>query len=655
MPSLREAAFDLSRIDRDKRTVEVVWSTGAAVDRRKFDWDNWRVVEFVEKLDVSAAAVRMERLNSGAAPVLDGHDYYSVRGGQVGVVERAWIADGVGRAVLRFSARDDVAGLWRDVQDGIVRNVSVGYDVHKWETVRAEGQKEEWTARDWTPLEISMVPIGADPDAGTRARQAFETRSRPEGARSATVFNRAETPHREENAMANGTIETTSTGDQPVVTRSSAETAGHSWTPGDMKKIGTRAAAFGLTAEQAMEAMAETRSLEAATDWLQEKAAARSAAVPRQQPKIEVLRDEGDTLRRGIGDAILARANPQAVKLDEAGRQWRGLTLMEMGREYVEQTQGVRLRGLSRMEMAGVVLGLTRAPGAHSTSDFPLILANTANKRLQAAYDAQPSGWKRFCRQSNATDFKTRYINRLSEAPRLEKVVENGEFKYGSVSEQGESYALSTYGKIISITRQALINDDLGAFDRLPTLFAAAAADNEADIVWGIVTTNGAMSDSVALFHASHGNLAGSAAAISVTSLGAARAAMRLQKNVAGKQLINVQPSYLLVPAALETVAEQFIAQNLIPAQASNVVPEWVRSLTPIVEPRLDAASAVSWYLAADPARIDTIEYAYLDGAENLFTETRVGFEVDGVEIKVRQDFAAKAIDWRGLYKNAGA
>ena len=89
--------------------------------------------------------------------------------------------------------------------------------------------------------------------------------------------------------------------------------------------------------------------------------------------------------------------------------------------------------------------------------------------------------------------------------------------------------------------------------------------------------------------------------------------------------------------------------------KAADVVPSSIRSLAVIAEPRLDPASgAVPWFLVASPAAIDTIEYAYLEGQEGVALETRMGFDVDGVEVRARLDFGAKAIDWRGLYKNPG-
>lgn len=244
--------------------------------------------------------------------------------------------------------------------------------------------------------------------------------------------------------------------------------------------------------------------------------------------------------------------------------------------------------------------------------------------------------------------------NQLGEAPQLQKVLEGAEFTRGTIGEGKEEYGLATYGRVFAITRQAIVNDDMDAFSRVPSLFGRSARDLESDLVWLQVTANGNMGDGVALFHATHGNLAGTGAVISVATLGAARAAMRAQKGVDKKQFINVTPKYLVVPVALETTAEQFVSSNLL-ASASGSVNPFAGKFQVVAEPRLDASSAISWYLAADPAQVDVVEYAYLDGQDGPMLESRVGFDVDGLEIKCRHDFAAKVIDFRGLYKNPGA
>ena len=128
---------------------------------------------------------------------------------------------------------------------------------------------------------------------------------------------------------------------------------------------------------------------------------------------------------------------------------------------------------------------------------------------------------------------------------------------------------------------------------------------------------------------------------------------MRLQKTIKNV-VMNLTPKYLIVPAALESIAWQFTSSNYVPATAPTTNP-FFGQLQVVVEPRLDANSATAWYLAADTSQIDTVEYCYLEGNSGVYIETRQGFDVDGMEIKARLDFAAKAIDFRGLYKNVGA
>ena len=254
-----------------------------------------------------------------------------------------------------------------------------------------------------------------------------------------------------------------------------------------------------------------------------------------------------------------------------------------------------------------------------------------------------------------ASDFRDITRVQMGEAPQLQKVNEAGEFKRGSIGEAKERYKVETYGRVVGITRQTLINDDLDAFTRLPAMYGTAIATLESDIVWAIVTNNAAMGDGVALFHATHKNLASAGTALTTASIGDGRAAMAKQFGLDKKTVLNIRPNFLIVPVSMELSAEQLIAQNLVPAKAADVVPQSIRSLAVIAEPRLDTVSTSGWYLAASPNQIDTIEYAYLEGQQGAYIETRNGFDVDGVEIKCRLDFGAKAIDWRGLYKNAGA
>jgi len=362
--------------------------------------------------------------------------------------------------------------------------------------------------------------------------------------------------------------------------------------------------------------------------------------------------DESATRAEAVTSALLHRYDPTAFALSEPAREYRGMTLLDLARDWLE-TQGERVRGLSRDELARRALEV-RA-GFHTISDFPSVLAAVANKALRQAYEAAPRTFTPFSRQVFASDFKDMHRVQLSGMAPLKKVNEHGEFTAGTLYESKESYRIESYGEVINITRQVLINDDLDAFTRVPALMASKVAQLESDVVWSVFLTNQTMADGNPLFDAAHGNLAGVGAALSVTSVGAARTAMAQQKDLDGTTVLNIRPAFILVPSALELTAEPLLAQNLVPAQTANVVPASIRSLSVISEPRLDADSTTAWYLAASPVAIDTLEYAYLEGQPGAFTETRAGFDVDGVQMKVRIDFGAKAIDWRGLYKDPGA
>jgi hypothetical protein len=669
-PLMRAADILPSSIDREARTIEVVWSTGARVRRHPFFSD-----PFDEELAMDPQSVRLDRLNGGA-PLLKVHDASALDSVIGSVVPgSARIENGRGLARVRFSEREDAETVWRDVEAGHIRAVSIGYQVHRFEVTRQAGAPELWRAVDWTPFEISAVPIGADPAAGFRSQDTAGTPLTPcLIERSDFTEGRVETAPITPTPIHASTLQRkepvpmdeTETTDIATVEGTGAEatrTLDKTTPAPDVEAIATRArdterervatiydlaGRLSLDRSFAEDLVKRGVAINAARTAILDKVAAEADKV-RVASQVSVPlggRDERVTRRDAVANALLHRYAPTLFPLTDPAREYRGMTLLELAREQLSSA-GVNVRGLSRDEIA------TRA--LHSTSDFPEILSAVTNKTLRQAYEVYPRTFMPFCRQVLATDFKAMNRVQIGEAPQLLKVDEGGEFKRGTIAESKESYRIETYGRVVAITRQVLINDDLDAFTRIPAMYGTAIATLESDVVWGVVTANANMADGVALFHATHKNLASPASALSVAAIGDGRTAMAKQTGIDKKTVLNVRPAYVLVPAALELTAEQIIAQNLVPAKTGDVVPQSIRTLTPIAEPRLDTASATAWYLAANPAQIDTIEYAYLEGQQGAYIETRNGFDVDGVEIKCRLDFGAKAIDWRGLYRNPGA
>ena len=658
LPALsREAHLRAETVDEAARTVEITWTSGATVRRNRLFQD-----AIDEELSIDPDAVRLERLNAGA-PFLNTHHAGSLES-VLGVVEAgsARIENGLGTATIRFSERADVEPVFRDIAAGIIRNVSVGYRVHRYDIEKRDGAPELWRAVDWEPLEISAVPIGADPGAQVRSGDQAE-------ARTPCILTRRENaPKKSEITKGNEMPESKKAGGDTTGTRSEApevQTPAPETPPtADPDTIRTeerrRASEIMTLCRRhdldglAVDLIGRGVSLDAARAEILDKIADADPLQGRvHEPAPATARGNGDAdtaYRDAVAEALLHRHNPASHELTANGRDFRGMSLIELARHALER-HGRSTRGMSRLELAGEALG-TRAAGAMSTSDFPIILANVANKTLRQAYASSPRTFASWARRATITDFKPVSRTQIAGAPDLEKVLESGEFKYGSIGEGKETYALATYGRIVAITRQVLINDDLDAFTRIPSAFGAAAADLESDIVYAILTQNPTMADNKALFHASHGNL-GTAAGVTETALGEAYRKFGSQKGLEGR-LISILPSYIITPPGARAIEARKQMTQTTPSATADVN-TFAGRLQVIEEPRLIPATGNDpWFLAADPSRVDTIEYAYLDGQEGVYTETRSGFEVDGIEIKARHDFSAKAIDWRGLFKNAG-
>lgn len=294
--------------------------------------------------------------------------------------------------------------------------------------------------------------------------------------------------------------------------------------------------------------------------------------------------------------------------------------------------------------------------GQHSTSDFSSILANVAYKSLLKGWDSAAETFTQWTSKGTLTDFKaTRRVN-TGLFSDLNAIDEGAEYTAGTIGDRGETVTLATYGKLFAITRQAIINDDLGALTNVPVKMGRAAKRTLGNLAYAVLTGNPAMSDSVALFHATHANLAGTGAAPSVASFNAMLAAMATQVEATGGSPLNIRPKYVLAPFALKATLDQLLYSSVDPAATKGHAMNPVQNLVePIYDARLDANSATAHYLVADPSMYDTVEVSYLDGRDTPYFEQQNGWNRDGVEMKVRIDAVAAPLDWRTMYKQPGA
>jgi hypothetical protein len=589
----RGASLAPTTFNAEENTVEVVLSTGADVER----------AGFIERLPVENANLR----GIEGKPVLDTHNQGSTRA-VLGVIEKAWRKDGEIRARIKLSARDDVAGLVRDIRDGIIRNLSIGYRVTKWaDSTNSKGQRVR-TALAWSIHESSFVSIGAD--SGATVRSITMPKKIKTGADPAPEVDVLDTPA------------------EPTVAETRAE----------IRDIIKRA---GGTPEQADDLIDTDATVEQARAAAYGLMTARTTGIPRVRvinpgPSPEQTREaqiEGLAVRVFGG-----------TPSDQA-RRFVNYSLVDHARDRLEAA-GVNTRGMTNEAI------LTRA--MHTISDFPELVTGVGARGLKAAYEVATSPLAGLTRKVTASDFRTQSMLQLGNMGKLQKVSESGEITATTRGEAKESWALDTYGRIFALSRKALINDDLGAFADFATEAGRAAADTVADlIVTALTQSSGAgptMGDNVRLFHADHGNIDSTGQAIGVDSVSAARVAMMTQTGVDGSTLISVRPDTLIVAPSNLTAAEQFVA-TYQPTHFADTNP-FGSKLTVVCEPRLEAVDPWDWYLA--DSRLAALVLGGLAGNEGPQIASRDGFEVLGREFRVTLDVGVGPNDWRGWFYQGG-
>ena len=648
-------------IDTKKRTLPVSFSS----ETREITFFGTPVILLHEK-----GAANFDRVNS----VLLNHNPDVVLGRAEGV--ELDLKARKGRGTIVFDADDEAERVWQKVQSGSIRGVSVGFradgfvdldEGDEWQS--PEGRKFAGPAivvRSWKAYEFSLTPIPADGSVGVGRTSGRDEPGNPkEAEHMADQNDRADPPEDTER-----TVPPTKTADPPKM---------------DEKAI--RAEATQLERERSEEIRSlcdqwpETRDMAAELLKGATVEQARSAVLKKlaetRQPvgtaRATVLVDERDKWREAAQDHLLLRTEvgQKSKEITDqrraAARDVPCYTLFDLARECVRR-MGVNPAGMSREDLVMIALG-TRAI-SNTSSDFPLLLANVATKSLQAAWNEAPATYAPLVRKRSVPDFKNVYHVKLGDMGVPELTAEGSPMPEGSLAEGGENYRIYTYSKRFGITRQAIINDDLDAFSRVPALMGAACRRKLNQLFWDLLVSQSGTGPQMAedaaaypLFSASHvsgSNYTAAAAAIGIDTLSAAKKLMRLQKGLvpAGETAptLNIAADYFIVPAALEYLAQQLVS-SFTPVVHTASVPAWIKTLQVIVEPLLDAATngLTAWYLAASPGQIDGCEMAFLNGKEEPTMLRVEGTNILGIEYGVYMDAGVKFVEHRGWYRAKGA
>ncbi|MGE3682052.1 MAG: prohead protease/major capsid protein fusion protein [Bdellovibrionales bacterium] len=604
-----EGSLAPKTLDEKNRTVELIFSVGAPVMRTTWDGAVYR-----ESLSMDPRDVDLRRMKS-YAPLLDSHrtdDLSSV----IGVVVDAEIRSGIGYATVKFADDPKSDEIFRKVAQGIVRSVSIGYKPLKAvDITRDDDAYPHYLIKNYEIFELSLVGVPADAQAQIR------TKPKSEPCEVEIIAGDvAEIRLRNDKMKENGTTPAEVLAERTRISeiRKAVREAGFD------EKMAESYISSGTSVEDAR------ANVQLFKKYEQEKV----ATSVDNTFSIEVGSQNDNKKRELFQEALAHRLCPE-IQVSNDARMFQGLTLIRSA----ETLYGRRI-GESDYQLA---------KRAMSSSDFPLLLANAAEKSLQKRYSLQPKSWTGFVKTDTLRNFEEASQVRTGDFPELKEMnPEGGEYSYGSFGEENELVSLKSWGRIVKFTRASMINDDLKGLLQVVNEGSLAAVRKETDLVYSALTTNKTMADGVALYHADHGNL-GTAGVIGEASISEAIKLMRKQTSVDGLDTINVPPSFLICGPDKETEARKALTA-IQAAQVSDANP-FAGLLGLVVDSKI---TGNQYYFASAPAVLPTIVLFHLESQLGPRTEHRVNFENDCLEFKVAHDCNAAPIDWRGLVKNAG-
>jgi hypothetical protein len=677
--SARESVIVPATANREKRTVQAVLAT----EEPCMMWDSTRWEPVDEILLMSGC--NLKGVRKGKLPLLDAHQRDTTQR-VLGSVTGLKVEGDKLTGTETFSALAEP--VFQKTIEGHTDQRSLGYRVaaatyiEPGESATVEGRsltagsRALRVATAWTPVESSVVPVAADPACGTRAAVQPPTSPVPSAPAPAhqpqqrkvdapvkltaqqitavrKAMNKPEATDDEVRAYAaehpDVLIELGRAEGKASVTPPPANDEARAALIEIQRRDSVKNIARAYIEREGVRALADAAELNPAVTADSFRAQLLEHIAKQTPARPQVTKEEADNRRENAEASILVRAGH---KLEgEAAKRaavYRGFSLLDVARECVEAS-GFSTRGLGKLEI------VQRA--FHSTGDFPLILSSTANKALLNSFALAPATWERWCLRGSLSDFKSTPRVGMSESGVLASVPAGAEYPQYTITEKAENIQLANYGKIFAVTRQAIVNDDLSAFNRIPAQHARAWARTINQAAVKIILANAALSDGVTLYYATtHNNKSTITAATTVDTAAAVLRALvvllRQQTDIDGTTRLGLQPRICLVTPTKEPYFAQAIFES---GRASNNAPVDIvkLGLTMLVEPELENSDLTGYgtnvtYLFADPADAPVVEVAFLDGNAAPRLESEVDFDVDGMKFKVSGDVGAKAVDYRG-------
>jgi phage major head subunit gpT-like protein len=607
-------------VNEEKRTVSFIMISDDNAGKRR-DWDG---SIYIEVLDVKGA--NPERLRTFFK------DHNRLTDSAIGKIENKRVEDGKFKADVVFGSDENSDAVFRKYVEGILSDCSVTYIPTKVSIEERSGEPDLVTVLEYDLVECSAVGVGFDAgamvgrDLNLKGEEPMNEELRRE---LQSLKDKVESLSDSEKARKEE-LEKLEREDQVSKT---SKTAGADEEQKRSSEIMSMVVAGHLTIERAKEYIDKKDSLDVVrAAILEEKARGTQTVVPgAPTAKVE--------LQRGIEDAILMRCGYTPAQVSDQAATFRGASLLDMARAMTGYD------GYDKNELVQRAMG---------TDDFPMLLGNVANRVIAGAFNEEEGTFAQWTQEVELPDFRKRTEVKLSSAGgRLQKLKEKSEKKNIEFAESGEAWAIESYGAEFKLTREMIINDDLGVFTGIVAEFGKMAKRTSNGLVYDLAQnrgdfTNYKMNDGKKIFDTAHNNT-DTAAALASESLSKGRTIMRRQKDAAGNAL-NISPKFLLVAPEQERTALQLLNSEAdVSGSNSGVTNPHKNTLTPVVDSELAAGA---WYLAAST---NTIKVGYLQGTNKQPVVQQISSNIDGAEFKCVFDFGVVVTDYRGLFKNLGA
>jgi len=579
--------------------------------------------QFDESLRVDESSVDLSKIIGG--PVLKDHENRT--DSVIGTVTDAWIEGPNVVGTFRFHETPTADDYFARVQRGELRSTSVGYDAKYVESNSLEEGVPHYEARNWTPLELSIVALPADAGSMIRSQEIEQVLNESEVELDAIRSQQSiitEVPQVDEAEKKRLELE------QARKEAAQAEKTRHQ----EIRKAVREAKLDEKLAEDYIERGTSVDEARTNIALFAKYAKEQESTNIESNLRVEVGTQNQESRRQALEESLLHRADARNFKLTEGAKEFYGKSMLRAVEAIVP-----------RYKMESDVAYAKRAM---ASSDLPLALANVAEKGLQKQYELQPRTFSSWTRSDSLNNYKEYSQVKTGDRASLLERPENADAEESSFGEKNEVAQLKDYARIVSFSSQMLVNDDMGVISRLANSGGISVARLENRLAYSALTTNKTMKDGVALYHATHGNL-GTAGAISETTIAEAYKLMRKQASTDGLDKLNLAPAMFICGPDQEVAARKFFA-SIIPNQTSNVN-VFQGSMNIVVDAEI---TGNQYYLVANPSLIDTVVCYRLAGQEQPKIESRVKFENSSLQLKIDHAFAAAPMDWRGIVKNAG-